>query len=545
MKLAQLHSLLIVLPLLCSTISNAQHCCNVTDPGEIGPDISNCGPFDPSSILSIEDASGGVGPVEYMWLYSDTLVPNTQGNPYWQPIANSNSNTYDPGLLTETTYFIRCSRNANCNVFVGESNVVTITIYPAVTATSSSSGNTCYNSCDGSAAVNVTGGTAPFTYAWSNGETTTTATGLCAGTAAVTVEDANGCTLISNITVTEPAPNTIQTTSTAVSCFGVTDGTATANALGGTAPYTYQWSNGETTASIMDLGAGAYDVTTTDANGCVATVMVDITEPDELQEVLTSSDLLCYGDSSGSAGLVINGGTAPYSIAWGNGATSAHLNNVPAGQYPYTITDNNGCMVTGEAVITQPDELELSIFGFISLNACNGQAFASVSGGTTPYNYVWSTGDYTQMTTNFCAGDVTVKVEDANGCVIELCRVIGPYGSSDCAQGGSGNNNPPKGGGKSASIESPGVARNIETSVSPNPFKSSTMVNVNLTETSYARVEVFNTSGQRVAVLHQGFLEGGTDYQFNLDAAGLTPGIYMYTIITDLSTVSKQILLMQ
>ncbi len=125
----------------CSVTVTTNECCNVTDPGEIAANQENCGPFDPVAFTSVEPASGGIGPVEYVWLRGACGTPvNT-----WTEIPNSNSETIDVGLVTETTCFIRCARNSGCSPWVGESNIITITVDDGPVATCSSINGDCNN----------------------------------------------------------------------------------------------------------------------------------------------------------------------------------------------------------------------------------------------------------------------------------------------------------------------------------------------------------------------------------------------------------------
>ena len=140
----------------------------------------------------------------------------------------------------------------------------------------------CNGMNDGSATVIPSGGVVPYTYWWSNGQTTATALGLIAGTYSCTVMDANGCQVSSSVNVIEPSAliSTIQQNS--VSCFGGNDGSATVIPSGGVVPYTYWWSNGQTTATALGLIAGAYSVEIYDANNCLLNMSDSITEPSEI-----------------------------------------------------------------------------------------------------------------------------------------------------------------------------------------------------------------------------------------------------------------------
>ncbi len=158
---------------------------------------------------------------------------------------------------------------------------VTITQPPVLSATVTFTAASC-NLPNGSATVNVAGGTPAYAYVWTPyGGTNATETGLSVGTYTVVVTDANGCTTTAITTVTQPSAVTASIIgSTPVSCNGGSDGTATATAVGGTGPYNYVWNpGGNTNALATGLSAGTYTVTATDANGCISTSSVTITQP--------------------------------------------------------------------------------------------------------------------------------------------------------------------------------------------------------------------------------------------------------------------------
>ena len=123
---------------------------------------------------------------------------------------------------------------------------------------------------------------------------------------------------------------------------------------GGTAPYTYAWSNNTTLEDPAGLAAGTYTVTVTDANGCTATTTVTITQPSVLTSSYTQVNVGCFGNNTGSIDLTVNGGVAPYIYAWSNQAITQDLNNIPSGVYTVTATDANGCATTQTVTITQP-----------------------------------------------------------------------------------------------------------------------------------------------------------------------------------------------
>ena len=395
-------------------------CCNVTDAGQIGDDQEGCGPFDPATLYSIAPASGGVGPVEYLWLQSDTNAANTQGNPYWMIIPGATSDSYDPGVITETTYFIRCSRNAGCSNYVGESNVVTITVHPLPLLAGAVTDALCNGQCDGAIDVTTTDGTAPYTSAWSNGATTEDLSGLCAGSYTLTVSDAKGCTATETYQINEPGNLQATVSATDATCQGNCDGSVSASATGGTAPYSFAWSNGASGATASGLCAGSYDVTITDANGCSTLSTVVVNEPSLLTGSVSTTDASCAGTCDGSASASASGGVAPYTYLWSTGGNTATETGLCAGSCSVTITDAHGCVTVTTFTINEPGALQGSATSTDASchGTCDGTANASATGGTAPYTFAWDNGDTQAATTGLCAGSYSVTITDANGCVV-------------------------------------------------------------------------------------------------------------------------------
>src|SRR4030095_3697679 len=149
------------------------------------------------------------------------------------------------------------------------------------------------------------------------------------------------CVATTSVTITQPELLVATVTSQDdPNCYGGNDGSAQLGVVGGTSPYTYAWSNGAVTQNLTGLVAGTYSVTVTDAQGCVATTSVTITQPELLVATVTSKDdPNCYGGSDGSAQLGVVGGTAPYTYLWSNGTTTQNLTGLVAGTYSVTVTD--------------------------------------------------------------------------------------------------------------------------------------------------------------------------------------------------------------
>ena len=278
----------------------------------------------------------------------------------------------------------------------------------------------CFNASDGTASVVASGGTAPYTYLWSNGQTTSNATGLDTGFYSVIVTDANGCQAFDTVFLSEPTPIVLATTHTNVTCFGGFNGSISLVASGGTFPYTFAWSNNTNNQNAINLPAGIFTVTVSDVNGCSQVISDTILQPAQpITPSETHINVGCYGDATGSIDLSVVGGTPGYTYSWNIGSTTQDLSNLPFGVYTVFITDVNNCIGQFSVVVNQP-AAPLSNSAVITPVACfagsSGAINMGVSGGTPPYSYVWSNGPTTGIISGLPTGNYSVNVLDANGC---------------------------------------------------------------------------------------------------------------------------------
>jgi hypothetical protein len=286
----------------------------------------------------------------------------------------------------------------------------------------SSENSTSFCDPNGTATATVTGGLEPYTYAWSNGGTTATITGLDEGTYTVTVTDDEGSAISGSISIASPDALGIVILTTDESGTGAEDGSATALVDGGTAPYGYEWSNGETTSTITDLAPGVYTLTVTDEAGCIATgtAIINAFGCPELEFEFALNNMACFGNCDGSVTIVqVLNGSAPYTYEWSNGESGAGIDELCAGEYFVTIIDNAGCFTTGAFTITEPTQLVANAGATPEtvVGANDGTAFAATFGGVPPYNFLWSNGETTQMIIGLAPGEYSVIVTDQNGCV--------------------------------------------------------------------------------------------------------------------------------
>ncbi len=378
---------------------------------------------------SVSLSSTAVAPVVYAW-------SNGASGP---SISNVQAGTYS---LTTTDA-------TGCPIVTP----VVIPAPPALTLTTTTTPSVCNGTADGTATVQVTGGTSTgnYTYLWSVSNqvnTNPTIVGLSFGNYNVTVTDDNNCTATTNAYVFQPGPLVINLSAASISnyngaeisCYGANDGIVQATATGGTTPYVYQWSpnaNGQTTDVINNLGPGTYFVTLTDDNGCNTGTSVSITEPDSVAATAVvysnynGSDISCFNANDGAARVTVNGGTGAYIYQWSANANSQATRtatNLGPAIYTVTVSDVNNCSATATVELTEPDQLQATAFAGspgsqyqITCNgASDGNAGVNVLGGSQPYTYNWNnpTADVTQFVFSLSAGTYAVTVTDANNCVV-------------------------------------------------------------------------------------------------------------------------------
>ena len=193
----------------------------------------------------------------------------------------------------------------------------------------------------------MNGGTAPYTYWWSTGESGIAVNNLTSGNYSLSIEDANGCSRIGSFNIESPPlfVATIQNIQP-VRCFEGSDGAIEVEASGGTMPYTYVWSNGLSTSSISGLPAGNYSVSVTDANQCVAYELnAEIEAPEARLDIdVSTTDVTCPGGQDGAIQTIVTGGTPDYSWQWADGAISSSIDRLSAGTYFLTVIDQNDCV---------------------------------------------------------------------------------------------------------------------------------------------------------------------------------------------------------
>ena len=419
------------------TVSDANGCQAITSfsldcPEVMQVDInptSNFGGYNlscPESADGAADASVefGEAPYSFIWSSGDSLATATNLE------AGVNS-------LTVTD-----SKGCAVIAFVIMTIPPAIEIMPTVLSDYEGAAVSCSAAKDGKVLLEMTNGTAPYSFLWSNDETGATANNLSAGESSVTVTDIAGCvaSIEIDLSVYEISiqPEIVSDYNGAsISCVDATDGAIRMNvAAGASSPpnVTYAWDNGHDTDLLENVSAGTYTLTVTSAFGCTASAEQIISAPDSLYAtaMVTSDfngfDVSGIGENDGSASATATGGTAPYSFLWESGTTDSMEQNLAVGTHNITITDANGCATQTSVTLNAPIALD----GFADVSSdyrgqdisCvgedDGEATAFASGGVPPYIYAWSNNADTETATNLAAGTHTVTITDGNGATVSV-----------------------------------------------------------------------------------------------------------------------------
>lgn len=335
-------------------------------------------------------------------------------SPYTYNWSNA-ATTQDITGLTAGSYTVTVTDSRSCTATRTAS--VTQPSFP-VSISSSITDVTCGGAANGAISLTVNNGTAPYTFAWSDGGSTQNRTGLAGGSYSVTVTTANSCTAQGSFTVAEPAVISVTATPTHVTCFGGNNGTIALNVTGGFAPYAYAWSNGKTTQNVDSLTASTYHVTVSDSRNCPATASATVNQAAAVNVAASVTNASCYGMNNGVVNITVTGSTSPYTFSWNDGPVTEDRTFIGAGTYSVTVTDNNGCKSTATGTVTQPQPIQ--ILGSTTSSGCSGTATGTisnnVSGGITPYIFNWSNGAVSQNPGNVASGVYTLTVTDANSC---------------------------------------------------------------------------------------------------------------------------------
>lgn len=356
--------------------------------------------------------------------------------------------SYNLGIATNTTgvftgllagnYVISVSDANGCSQSINFS----LTNPPALTASLTGLQSSC-NACTGAATVAPSGGVPGYTVSWTNSVnvvvgTNSTVAGLCPGNHTATVTDANGCVATVTAGVVQTVSVTVVTGGTGILCFGACTGSAVANPIGGTAPYSYSWTPTaptQTTQTALNLCANSYTVLVSDALGCSNTGTIALVNPPALTVNATQTNVTCFGQTNGAINATATGGTGSLTYSWSpGGQTTSSISNLAAGVYTLVVTDQNNCTATLTRTITENNNIAATFTTTqpTGCNVSNGSICVSATGGTGTYTYTWSPGASTgSCITNLGAGGYQVTIMDGAGCTATLSSALtNPSGPS-------------------------------------------------------------------------------------------------------------------
>ena len=423
---------------------------NVTISEEGGCEITKSYTLTPISILSLNSEitaascseptgaidvilEGAAAPITYMWSNGEKTedLTNLSEGSYYLYVRDAN------GCVNSRTFSVPVDNNN-------------------LDATIQATQTSCLEDGSGAIDMQVSGGTAPFTYLWSNGAITEDLSGLIAGDYQVSITDANNCSISKEASITSKAIS-VYGYQINPKCPGSTDGAIYLTPYDGVAPYTFNWENGASSSQLTGLSAGYHTVTVTDATGCATTKSFLLADPLPLQSEVVVSQNECNTNSLSSAELLITGGTAPYTFSWSDGSTESMRSDLVAGSYDVSITDKNNCEINSTFEVAQPESLTCLIevptgqpYEFTAENLVETLILDAAT-------YNWSIdsedpdwtimSDPTQSSLIYQAGSsgttatFTLTITGTSGCVSE-CSITITSLSSDQASNDDGSSNP-------------------------------------------------------------------------------------------------------
>ena len=355
--------------------------------------------------------SGGTGQFTFNWSsasgFNDSTedITNLYSDLYFLEISDSNSCSYlDTIELTQPTLWINLDLAINAS---------------------------CFDSCNGAISITANGGDSAYNYLWTGpnnfSSTNDDLVNLCYGEYILTVDDGIQ-SLTDTFNIFQPQPITSILSVDSIICY---NGLAQAqiNVWGGTQPFTYSWSNSDTT-NFTSILAGAHFIDVADQNGCFINQNFSLSHPDSIIIGSSTTSTDCYFGNNGTANIsIISGGAHPFSFSIDNGITyqsTSTFNNLTAGSYIVLALDSNNCQSSIAANVAEPDELITNLVANDAscFEICDAMVTATSSGGNPLYNYIWSNAQVGQMVDGLCAGSYSVTTEDNNGCIVTNTIVI-------------------------------------------------------------------------------------------------------------------------
>ena len=343
---------------------------------------------------------GGAAPYTFLWSNGKTT----------EDITGVVSGSY---TLTVTDT-LGCFAQVSATIGIDTANRLIVTANSITNAT-------CVGSATGAVDIDVTGGTLPYTYSWSNGANTQDISNVQSGAYTLTVTDKEGCTAQLGVNVGADTTNQVVVSLDSlinVGCVDSNSGAIYTTTSGGTTPYTFMWNDGSTVEDRINIPGGTYKLVATDFVGCKGELEVTVSDAALLVIDRNVKDVSCYGAKDGAIQLTVDGGRS-LAYIWSNGATTNELTGLDAGTYSVMIKDNvYMCEIADTFMVNQPDSLMLT--ATVTNDDCfenpSGSIDLTVSGGTQPYVYDWSNFATDQDVYNLAAGSYNVTITDNNNC---------------------------------------------------------------------------------------------------------------------------------
>jgi gliding motility-associated-like protein len=359
-------------------------------------DVNNCTTSatsiitQPASALSVSATSTPSG-----CSASGTATAIAMGGtaPYTYSWSPSGGSAALATALSAATYTVSVTDNNLCTS-TATTTVTSSGAGPSLTVTSTNV--SCFGGNNGAATAVTSGGTPPYSYSWSpSGGSSAVASGLTANTYTVSVTDAGGgCTATAMVTISQPSSALSASVSNTPAICTTNNGTATVSPSGGTSPYTYSWlPSGGTGTNASSLSAGTYTVTVTDAHSCTTSATTMVIDTGSIITSISFSSITCFGQANGSVLASSQNGTGPYSYLWNTGATSPALNNLSAGEYSVTATDNNGCVDSAYVILYNPPPMTADFTANPFTASMINPEISFYTNAPSAVNWQWNFGD--------------------------------------------------------------------------------------------------------------------------------------------------------
>lgn len=472
----------------------------ITSGGTISANEIICGPGVPTAIKNVTEPTGEIEGFLVLRWEKKILGEG------WVVIPGANGLDYEPEHISNTTIYRRGCRESSEQPWM-YSNPVSKKVVPKIESVQLSATKvTCNGGSDGTVTAAVAGGTAGYVFDWIvDDETGNELTDIPAGFYSVIVTDQNGCKYASDhVEVVEPESvmDIFEVFQFEPSCPGYENGGIFVEAYNGIPPYEFTWSNGVPGPALIDVPAGTYDVTVTDALGCKYTRSdMVLNEPDPIQLHNQSVPASCFDTADASAIITAVGGTSPYLYRWPDGSFGNSKNGLAAGTYNVNVIDNNGCSSAETVTIVQPEEMEITPFT-LNNKICKASINVVPDGGTAPYTYEWEDGNTTSTQTNLCPGFYTVQITDNNGCeTTETLEIVAEIAKEE-----------------------------IAITVIVNPFQNEGNVVIKLPFDDYADVRIYSPTGQLIEVFLHEEAELNQEIRLSLDIDKYSNGIYIMEV---------------